>query len=66
MVAGYKFRVGTRVRFTKAAFDTVAKGEMYEVTDRLPLQGIEFEYRIHHCTGPDERVARESQLHAVG
>ena len=58
------YKIGQSVRFSAANLDRGAAG-IYRVVARLPHSFGEPQYRIKSTTGPQERVAQESQLSAV-
>ena len=41
---------------------TVNAGAIFKITQLLPPEGDEFQYRIRNASEPYERVAKESQL----
>jgi len=64
-VQGHKFKVGQSVSFT---FGSVGRGGatgIYKVTQLLPAEGDDFQYRIKSASEPHERVVKESQLNRV-
>jgi hypothetical protein len=59
-VSGHKFKIGQTVRYG-APFGQVAAAD-YKVTQLLPAEDDELQYRIKRADEPHERVAKESQL----
>ena len=59
-VSDRKFKIGQTVRYT-APFGHVAAAD-YKVTQLLPAENDELQYRIKRADEPHERVAKESQL----
>jgi hypothetical protein len=59
-VSGHKFKIGQTVRY-RTPFGHVAAAD-YKVTQLLPTEDDELQYRIKSADEPHERVARESQL----
>ena len=59
-MSGHKFKIGQTVRY-RAPFGHVAAAD-YKVTQLLPAEDDELQYRIKSADEPHERVARESQL----
>lgn len=60
-MSDHKFKIGQRVNYTSGPFGA-AKSSTYTVTQLLPPEGDEFQYRIKSAAEPHERVAKESQL----
>lgn len=58
----HKFKVGQTVNYTSGPFGAGGKNDVYKVTQLLPAEGDDFQYRIKAAAEPHERVARESQL----
>jgi hypothetical protein len=61
VVSGHKFKVGQAVNYMPPFGASVANSA-YTVTQLLPLEGDDFQYRIKSADEPHERVAKESQL----
>jgi hypothetical protein len=61
----HKFRIGQTVHFTSGAFARGGATGVYKVTQLLPTEGDEQQYRIKSATEPHERVAKQSQLESV-
>jgi hypothetical protein len=59
------YKIGQSVHFSAANIDRGAAG-IYRVVAQLPDSFGEQQYRIKSTRGPQERVAQESQLSAVG
>lgn len=62
MVTAHKFRVGESVHLTAGIFARGGASSVYKVTQLLPSDGDEQQYRIKSATEPHERVAKQSQL----
>ena len=58
------YKVGQSVHFSAANIDRGAAG-IYRVVAQLPDTAGEQQYRIKSTSGPQERVAQESQLSAI-
>jgi hypothetical protein len=58
----HKFRIGEAVHLTAGVFARGGAGSVYKVTQLLPSDGDEQQYRIKSATEPHERVAKQSQL----
>jgi hypothetical protein len=61
-VTAHKFRVGESVHLTAGIFARGGAGNVYKVTQLLPSDGDEQQYRIKSASEPHERVAKQSQL----
>jgi hypothetical protein len=62
VVSDHKFKVGQTVHYTGRPFDAASSSNLYKVTQLLPPEGGDFQYRIKSAAEPHERVAKESQL----
>jgi hypothetical protein len=58
----HKFKVGQTVNYTPRFIATVNADAIFKITQLLPPEGDEFQYRIRSGSEPYERVAKESQL----
>jgi hypothetical protein len=58
----HKFRIGEAVHLTAGVFARGGATSVYKVTQLLPSDGDEQQYRIKSATEPHERVAKQSQL----
>jgi hypothetical protein len=58
----HKFKVGQTVNYTYRSIGTVNTNAIFKITQLLPPEGDEFQYRIRSASEPYERVAKESQL----
>ena len=61
-VSAHKFRIGESVHLTAGIFARGGAGAVYKVTQLLPSDGDEQQYRIKSANEPHERVAKQSQL----
>jgi hypothetical protein len=61
----HKFSLGQAVEYTPPRRLYAPPG-IYVVTAKLPERDGEFEYHIKHTSELHERIARESELQAVG
>jgi hypothetical protein len=61
-VQDHKFKVGQSVSFTSGLFGRGGTNGIYKVTQLLPPEGNDFQYRIKSASEPHERVVKESQL----
>jgi hypothetical protein len=62
VMAQHRFKIGQTVNFTPGRFGRGAAGTIYKVTQLLPPEGDDFQYRIKSAAEPHERVVKESQL----
>ena len=60
-----KFKIGQTVSLTSGPFDRRSANGVYKVTQLLPLEGEDYQYRIKSANEPHERVAKEGQLSRV-
>ena len=61
-MSDYKYKIGQTVLYTPGPFGRGAAQESYKVTQLLPPEGDDRQYRIKSANEPHERVAKESQL----
>ena len=61
----HKFKVGQSVNFTSGPFGRGGASSIYKVTQLLPPDGDDYQYRIKSATEPHERVVKESQLDRI-
>jgi hypothetical protein len=62
----HKFKIGQSVSFTSAPFGRGGASGIYKVTQLLPPEGRDYQYRIKSANEPHERVVKESQLDRIG
>jgi hypothetical protein len=65
-VSSHKFRVGQSVNYTSGPFGVGSGSGAYNITQLLPPEGEDFQYKIKNAAEPHERVAKESQLDRAG
>ena len=58
----HKFKVGQSVNFMSGPFGRAGVNDIYTVTQLLPFEGEDHQYRIKSANEPYERVAKESYL----
>jgi hypothetical protein len=58
-VSDHKFKIGQSVFYTSGPY---GRGGVYKITQLLPPEGDDRQYRIKSAEEPHERVAMESQL----
>ncbi|HTE77355.1 MAG TPA: hypothetical protein VK653_11545 [Xanthobacteraceae bacterium] len=61
----HRFKIGQSVQFTSGPFGRGAATGIYKVTQLLPPEGDEYQYRIKSASEPHERVVKESQMDRV-
>jgi hypothetical protein len=61
----HKFKIGQSVNFTSGPFGRGAASSIYKVTQLLPAEGDDYQYRIKSASEPHERVVKESQMNRV-
>jgi len=62
VVTHHKFKIGQTVNYTSGPFGRSVTSNIYKVTQLLPPEGDDFQYRIRSASEPHERVVKESQL----
>jgi hypothetical protein len=66
LMQDHKFKVGQSVNFTSGPFGRGGGSGVYKVTQLLPPEGDDYQYRIKSSEEPHERVVKESQLSRAG
>lgn len=61
-MSDHKFKVGQSVLYTSGPYGRGGSSSVYKVTQLLPPEGDDRQYRIKSADEPHERVAKESQL----
>ena len=61
-LSDHKFRIGQSVLYTSGPYGRGGVGAVYKVTQLLPPEGDDRQYRIKSSDEPHERVVKESQL----
>jgi hypothetical protein len=59
-LSDHRFKVGQTVLYTSGPYGR--GGGVYKITQLLPPEGDDRQYRIKSASEPHERVAKESQL----
>jgi hypothetical protein len=59
-LSDHKFKVGQTVNYTSGPYGR--GGGVYKITQLLPPEGDDRQYRIKSASEPHERVVKESQL----
>jgi hypothetical protein len=58
----HRFKVGQSVHYTSGPYGRGGIGGVYQITQLLPPEGDDHQYRIKSASEPHERVVKESQL----
>ena len=58
----HKYKVGQSVSFASRPFGRGGTNGIYTVTQLLPPEGDDYQYRIKNADEPHERVVKESQF----
>ena len=61
-MSNHKFKVGQTVLYASGPHGRGASSGVYKVTQVLPSEGDDRQYRIKSAAEPHERVVKESQL----
>ncbi len=61
----HKFRVGQSVNYTSGPRGLFGARGVYKITQLLPPQGDERQYRIKSANEPHERVVKETQIESA-
>ena len=61
-LSDHKFKVGQSVLYTSGPYGRGGASGVYKVTQLLPPEGDDRQYRIKSSDEPHERVVKESQL----
>ena len=61
VLSDHKFKLGQTVHYTSGPYGR-GGGATYKITQLLPSEGEDRQYRIKSADEPHERVAKESQL----
>ena len=64
-MAEHKFKVGRSVSFMSGPFGRGETNNIYTITQLLPPEGDDYQYRIKNVDEPHERVVKESQLDRI-
>lgn len=65
-MTSHKFKIGQSVNYTSGLFGAGSASGVYQITQLLPPEGDDFQYKIKSAAEPHERVAKESQLDRIG
>jgi hypothetical protein len=64
-VSGHKFKIGQTVSYMSGPFGRGGASGVYKITQLLPPEGDDYQYRIKSASEPHERVVKENQLDRV-
>jgi hypothetical protein len=65
-VSSHRFKIGQSVNYTSGPFGVGSGSGIYKITQLLPPEGDDLQYKIKSAGEPHERVAKESQLDYAG
>jgi hypothetical protein len=65
-VGSHQFRIGQSVNYTSGPFGIGSGSGVFKITQLLPPEGEDFQYKIKSAAEPHERVAKEIQLDRAG
>jgi hypothetical protein len=65
-VSSHRFKIDQSVNYTSGPFGVGNGSGVYKITQLLPPEGDDFQYKIKSAGEPHERVAKESQLDYAG
>jgi len=65
-VSSHRFKIGQSVNYTSGPFAQAVASGVYKITQLLPPEGDDFQYKIKSAAEPHERVVKESQLDRAG
>ncbi len=63
-MSDHRYKVGENVHYTSGPYGRANADSIYTVTQLLPPEGDDRQYRIKSADEPHERVVKESQLSA--
>ena len=61
-LSDHRFKVGQTVQYMSGPYGRGGASSVYKVTQLLPTEGDDRQYRIKSSDEPHERVVKESQL----
>ncbi len=61
-LSDHKFKVGQSVLYTSGPYGRSGTSGVFKITQLLPPEGDDRQYRIKSADEPHERVVKESQL----
>ena len=61
-LSDHKFKIGQTVQYTSGPHGRGSSTGIYKVTQLLPSEGDDHQYRIKSTNEPHERMVKESQL----
>jgi len=65
-VSSHRFKIGQSVNYMSGSFGVGRGSGVYKITQLLPPEGDDFQYKIKSAGEPHERAAKESQLDYTG
>lgn len=64
-LSDHRFKIGQTVSFASGPYGRGGSSGVYKITQLLPAEGDDRQYRIKSASEPHERVVKESQLARV-
>ena len=61
-MSDHRYKIGQTVHYTSGPYGRGSMSGVYKVTQLLPPEGDDRQYRIKSANEPHERVVKESQL----
>ena len=61
-MSNHKFKIGQSVNYKSGPIGAARGNGVYKITQLLPPEGDDFQYKIKSAAEPHERVVKESQL----
>ena len=65
-VRSHRFKIGQSVNYTLGPFGVGSGSGVYKITQLLPPEGDDFQYKIKSAAEPHEKIVKESQLDRAG
>ena len=63
VASNHKFKIGQSVNYTSGRFVFAGSARgIYKITQLLPPDGDDFQYKLKSAAEPHERMVKESQL----
>ena len=62
ILSDHRFKLGQTVHYTSGPYGRGGGNAIYKITQLLPPEGDDRQYRIKSSDEPHERVVKESQL----
>jgi hypothetical protein len=59
-VSNHKFKIGQSVNYNSGQIGAARSSSVYKITQLLPPEGDDFQYKIKSAAEPHERVVKEA------